>query len=69
MKKRRDYEAHYYVPMKHMANVIRLDKEDSDGHKFDQTDSFTSSGFPIDLGEKDKDLGPEQFGIPAGVEE
>lgn len=46
MRKKRDYEAHYYQTVEVLANAIREDKEIADQYKYYKVDSLSSSGFP-----------------------
>lgn len=56
MKRRKDYEAHYYLPLTNPANVMREEKEQGDRIQYHHVDTLMSEGFPADLGDRDSDL-------------
>lgn len=56
MKRRKDYQAHYYLPLTNPANVMREEKEQGDRIQYHNVDTLMSEGFPADLGDRDSDL-------------
>lgn len=69
MKRRKDYEAHYYLPLTVPANAVRDSKEVADRYVYHEVDTLSSSGFPNEVGDLDSDLAKGMPEFAQGVDQ